>query len=236
MFDPSAASVPAGLRTAGTVVLFAIAFAWVEASVVIYLRDLYYPEGFAFPLRPIDESRLGVELIREFATLVMLAAVGMMAGRTRWERFAQFAIAFGIWDIFFYLWLAVTIGWPASLFDRDILFLLPLPWIGPVLAPVVVSLLLIAGGLMILVVEHTSPFRPGPVAWTAALVGSGVILWTFMRDTEAGLHSAAPQPYWYTAFWTGAGLNALAIAYSWRSSQRHRLISSSTGPEDSSHA
>lgn len=218
------------------VALFAVAFAWVESSVVIYLRDLYYPGGFAFPLRPIDQSRIGVELVREFATLVMLAAVGVLAGRTRWERFAHFALAFGLWDLFFYLWLSVAISWPSSLSDWDILFLLPLPWIGPVLAPVVVSLLLIAGGAMILEVERTSPFSPGPVAWSAAVVGSALILWTFMRDLEAGLHGAMPQPYAYDLFWTGAGCYALAIALGWRNSLRLHHSPSSGRSEDSSHA
>lgn len=224
------------LRRAFVVAAFAIAFAWVEASVVIYLRDLYYPEGFAFPLHPIDDSRLGVELIREFATLVMLATVGILAGRTRWERFAHFAIAFGVWDVFFYGWLYAAVGWPSSLFEWDILFLLPLPWIGPVLAPVVVSLLLIAGGGMILIVERTSTFRPGPVAWSTAILGSTAILWTFMRDTEAGLHSAVPQPYHYGVFWSGAGLYAVAIAHSWKTSRSRRLLPSLTAPQDSSHA
>ncbi|MEK6650238.1 MAG: hypothetical protein AABY75_04630, partial [Bacteroidota bacterium] len=79
------------------VVVFAGAFAWVEASVVVYLRDLYYPLGFAFPLKVFPQGRLYVELIRELSTLVMLAAVGMLAGSTRWQRFAWFAIAFGVW-------------------------------------------------------------------------------------------------------------------------------------------
>lgn len=218
-----------------SVAAFAVAFAWVEASVVIYLRDLYYPQGFTFPLQPLDSSRIGIELIREFATLVMLASVGMLAGRTRWERFAHFAIAFGIWDIFFYLWLAAAIGWPATVFDWDILFLLPMPWIGPVIAPVVVSVLLISGGMMILTVERRGPFRPGAAAWSAAVAGSALILWTFMRDTDAGLRGAMPQPFWYPVFWTGAALYLAAIILSW-SVARKDLASTSTPPRSTPHA
>ncbi|MCU0452522.1 MAG: hypothetical protein MUE68_02610 [Bacteroidetes bacterium] len=206
-------------QRAAFVALFAIAFAWVETSVVIYLRDLYYPQGFSFPLRQLDQDRLGVELVRELATIIMLAAVGVLAGRTRWERFAHFAIAFGLWDIFFYLWLAVAIGWPASVFDWDILFLLPLPWIGPVIAPVVVSLLLISAGIAILAAERSGSFRPGASAWVLGFAGSALILWTFMRDTNAGLAGAMPQPYAYPTFWTGIVLYVAAIVLSWRSSR-----------------
>lgn len=233
---PPAIRVASGSQLALVVATFAIAFAWVEASVVIYLRDLYYPDGFAFPLRPIDQSRLGVELTREFATLVMLATVGMAAGRSRWERFAYFAVAFGIWDVFFYLWLYVAIGWPASVFDWDILFLLPLPWIGPVMAPVVVSLFLMAGGAMILFVERSTPFQPGLVAWLSAMTGSGIILWTFMRDLNAGVHGAMPQPYPYHLFWVGAACYVAAIASSWKNTQKANRSLSTTAPEDASHA
>ncbi len=212
------------LRTATWVAVFAVAFAWVEASVVVYLRDLYYPQGFAFPLQAFDESRLTIELVREFSTLIMLAAVGILAGRSRWERFAHFSIAFGVWDIFFYLWLKAAIDWPSSIYDWDILFLLPIPWIGPVLAPVIVSALLVLGGAMILLIERSRRFRPGTTAWTSAVLGSILILWTFMRDTDAGMHAALPQPYEYGFFWVGAGLYALAIATAWHANRTEKLI------------
>ena len=32
------------------VVVFAIAFAWVESAVVVYLREIYFDGGFGFPL------------------------------------------------------------------------------------------------------------------------------------------------------------------------------------------
>ena len=42
--------------------VFAVAFGWVEAAVVVYLRALVYPDGFALPLRPIAPSIAVVEL------------------------------------------------------------------------------------------------------------------------------------------------------------------------------
>ncbi|HKK21835.1 MAG TPA: hypothetical protein VJ983_10215, partial [candidate division Zixibacteria bacterium] len=64
-----------------TVILFAVAFGYLEAAVVTYLRDLYYPEGFQFPVKALPTSRIAIELVREFATLVMVTTVGILAGR-----------------------------------------------------------------------------------------------------------------------------------------------------------
>ena len=88
---------------------------------------------------PENERRLIIELGREVATIAMLAAFGLVMGRNFNERMAAFAIAFGLWDISFYAFLKMMIHWPESLNTWDILFLIPLPWIGPVLAPVLVS-------------------------------------------------------------------------------------------------
>src|SRR5262245_39933262 len=85
--------------------VYAVAMGLLEAAVVVYLRRLYYPHGFAFPLVPVDNDVAVVELWRELATVVMLAAVGGMAGRNRGERFAYFLYAFGIWDLIYYVGL-----------------------------------------------------------------------------------------------------------------------------------
>jgi hypothetical protein len=129
------------------VVVFAIGLAWVEAASVYYLRVLVdrihpYQEN---PL-PMHGVLHQVELVREGATLVMLVTIGMLAGRTRHAQVGYLAVAFGVWDIFYYIFLRVIGDWPGSLFDWDILFLLPLPWWGPVLAPVCIASLMIVGG------------------------------------------------------------------------------------------
>ncbi len=210
-------------RTCVPVVAFAVAFAWVESSVVVYLREIYYPEGFTFPLKAISQPHVVVELVREFATIIMLLTVGILAGRSRWERFAHFAIAFGVWDIFYYVWLLVAIAWPSSLLELDILFLLPLPWIGPVIAPVLISLLLIAAGCMIVQVERSRPFRPHAMSWPGSVAGCALILWTFMADTNAGLHGMPPEPYPYGIFAVGMTLLVLALGLSFRSNFRSRV-------------
>src|SRR3990170_403953 len=127
--------------------LFGIAFAFVETSMVVYLRALYYPEGFSFPLKVVSQEHLAVELAREAATIIILVTVGIIAGRKRWEKFGYFLAAFGIWDIFYYVWLKVALNWPQTLTDWDVLFLIPVPWVGPVIAPLLLALLMTCCGV-----------------------------------------------------------------------------------------
>lgn len=171
------------------VVVYAIAMAWVEAAVVYYLRtmvDRIEPHQ-AHPL-PIV-GRLGTaELMREAATLLMLLAVGTLAGRSWRSRLGYVAVAFGFWDIFYYVFLKALCGWPHSLFDWDILFLLPLPWWGPVLAPVCIALLMITWGTLVtqcegLLEPESRPLRSALAMWSLNLVGVGLALFTFMADS-----------------------------------------------------
>jgi len=118
---------------------YAAGMALVEAAVVVYLRALYYPSGFlihsAANLAVIPLAILRVEIFREAATIVMLAAVGFLSFSTVRERIAAFVFAFSVWDIFYYLFLYVILGWPPSLATLDVYFLIPWPWIGPVWFP-----------------------------------------------------------------------------------------------------
>ena len=125
------------------VTFFSIAMGFMESAVVIYLRRIYYPQGFSFPLAPIDPNIAVVELLREAATIIMLLGVGVLAGKKNAERFAWFIFSFAVWDIFYYVFLYVCLGWPASLMTWDILFLIPVPWVGPVITPVIISFTMI---------------------------------------------------------------------------------------------
>ncbi len=138
------------LRTRRTVwlVLYAVAMGFFEAAVVVYLRELYYPDGFRFPLVLLPDRIAWTELARELTTLIMLLAIAMIAGRDRLDRFFVFGFLFGVWDIVYYVGLWVLLGWPESLLTWDVLFLIPLPWLGPVFYPVLISLLLITGFLV----------------------------------------------------------------------------------------
>jgi len=150
-------------NTVLAVVIFAIAFGFVEAAVVVYLRNLLgFPQpnvdpeeilfltpGVAF-LEPqsavkiiTDVGILNVERVREIMTLIMLIAVAILAGKTLVQRISLFFLSFGIWDIFYYIFLKLTIGWPKTLVDPDVFFLLPTPWVGPVFVPVIISSILV---------------------------------------------------------------------------------------------
>jgi hypothetical protein len=74
----------------------------VESAVVIYLRELYYPGGFKFPVQPTSTTVAITEVIREIATMIMLLAIGMLAGKSKTGRFAWFIYSFAIWDISYY--------------------------------------------------------------------------------------------------------------------------------------
>ena len=166
-------------------VVFATAMAWVESAVVFYLRTMIYRiDPYQPNPLPIIGSLGHVELVREAATLAMLLTVGMLAGRNWRSRLGYAAVAFGVWDICYYVFLRKMCGWPHSLLDWDILFLLPLPWWGPVLAPVLIALLMIAWGTLTCQVETTrSSWRSDATAWGINLVGTGLALYVFMADT-----------------------------------------------------
>lgn len=199
------------------VTIFAVAFAFVESSVVVYLRALYYPEGFSFPLKVINRHHIYIELAREFSTIMMLVAVGALAGATRWQKFGYFMIAFGVWDIFFYVWLKVCINWPASIFDWDILFLLPVPWIGPVIAPVLISLLMITGAILIIRKEtEEGKFHPTTLVWFLTILGTAIILYSFTSDFRATLKLQLPNPYHYELLAIGLVLYLAGMAAAFR--------------------
>jgi hypothetical protein len=168
----------------GVVVLFAIGMAWVEAAAVLYLRTLVgrLDPYQATPL-PMSTGLGTAELVREAATLIMLATVGWLAGHHWRERLAFFLIAFGVWDIFYYVFLRPLTGWPNSLLDWDVLFLLPLPWWGPVWAPVSIAVLMIAWGtLMTLGTPRDGVWRFDWRCYAANAAGIVLALYVFMAD------------------------------------------------------
>jgi hypothetical protein len=163
------------VQTIVLTVIFGVAFAFVEAAVVIYLRKLFDIDGnYELPIPTREDiililpyftvlkaswgrevlpepGILKVELLREAATMVMLATVGMLAARIWWQRLGVFLIAFGTWDIFYYVFLYLFLGWPPTLATYDVLFLIPGPWIGPVWLPVSISVLMICFGSYLVV-------------------------------------------------------------------------------------
>jgi hypothetical protein len=212
------------------VVVFAIGMAWVEAACVYYLRvisnriDPYQADPL--PMRGL----LGhVELVREGATLIMLMMVGVLAARMWQRRLAYALVAFGIWDIFYYVFLRIISDWPTSPFDWDVLFLLPLPWWGPVLAPVCIALLMIIWGtLETQCAESTRPTAFTRMLWVASALGIVLALYVFMADSirsmPQGLDamtSVLPKSFNWWVFCAALTLMAAPVAHAgWCASRR----------------
>ena len=178
---------PTPIRHPAVLCLFAAAMGILEAIVVVYLRRIYYPDGFGFPLTVMDAEVLRIEIIREAMTLMMLATVAWLAAGGAWPRLMAFVIAFGVWDILYYVGLKLFLDWPVSLVTPDILFLIPTVWVGPVLAPALVAALWVVAGLLL----HRHRYRDlglGWKGWLAACAGCGLILASFL--IHAGTHEA----------------------------------------------
>jgi len=205
-----------------SVVIFGIAFGLLEAAIVIDLRAIYEPArktllpeavpGDLFPLltQPQLESRpdlmrlLRIELLRELATITMLASIAWTAARRSGEWLAWFSIAFGVWDIFFYVFLKLLAGWPSSLFTWDLLFLLPAPWYGPVIAPMLVAILLIGGGIAYLHFQ----LRIRLWHWASLVTANGLVLSAFLWDWRNLMSGGMPNPFPWPVFGVGLLLGA----------------------------
>ena len=173
----------------------------VESAVVVYLRALHSgAEPFSVLQYELPTRLLAIEVAREVATLGMLIAVARLAARSAWEGLLYFALAFGLWDIFYYGWLWVFIGWPPSLLTWDVLFLIPVPWLGPVLAPIVVSLCLVGGALWLL---GRPELRLSRRAWVLASAGCVLVLLSFMIDYRYALMRTNPPRFRWEIFWPG---------------------------------
>lgn len=206
------------LRRTSIMVAFAFAMAYLELAVVVYLqRALSMTPATLFPLR--DKATLGglgsIEVGREVATLVMLAAIGWLAGRTSLERLAWTAVAFGIWDIGYYFWLWIFIGWPTSFGTTDLLFLLPVPWVAPVWAPMLVSIVLIGFGLVAAMrINRGEHVILTLKDWLILLMGGIIVIVSFTFDASHILHGGMPRTFLWPVFVIGmavAGHGARAV-------------------------
>ena len=201
-------------RAVAALFLFGISFGYVEAAVVVYLREIYdpirarlHPERGPHDLFPLitqkelanagpeNPRRLVIEIGREAATMLMLGSVALAVARNLHQWIAAFAVVFGVWDIMFYAFLKLMIHWPESLSTWDILFLIPLPWVGPIWAPVLVALSMIACGLISL---QAGGVRGSLMHWTGVLGGALVIIvafvWDFRNTTAGGFPNAFNWP------------------------------------------
>jgi hypothetical protein len=199
--------------------LFSIAMGFLETSIVVYLRKLYYPQGFRFPLMPIPPDIALIEFLREAATIIMLVCAGILAGKNTSERFGFFVFSFAVWDIFYYVFLKLILGWPESLSTWDILFLIPIPWVGPVIAPCLVSLTMMLLTLVILVhSDRGYQTKLHLTEWLLLCCGSLLLIYSFCSDYLHFILQSKRQP------WSVGSQNSLfsdmknyiPVSYNWQ--------------------
>jgi hypothetical protein len=204
--------------------VYAVAMALVEAALVIHLRTIYYPEDplSIFPIVLTTDRDLILELAREFATILMILSVSLLHSRRAVQAFGAFIYVFGIWDIAYYAWLKVVLGWPTQWLEWDVLFLIPWPWLGPWIAPVLASILFIAAGALLLF--SSARFTAASV-WSIFL-GSAVaiasFLWPAWPLVAAGTVSIEPGGFSWPLFIAGYLLMALGLGLLCR--QRREFI------------
>jgi len=216
--------------------ILSIAMGFLETSVVVYLRKIYYPDGFCFPLNPIGKDIVITELLREVATMIMLVGIAILAGKNAVQRFAFFLFSFAVWDIFYYVFLYILVGWPQSLMTWDVLFLIPIPWVGPVLSPLIITFQMIAlANIMVYFDNKGIKARINLKEWLLFITGSIIVIisWTWdycnyiiINNPNASIWSFsskealfeasqkyAPQSFNWLLFTVGAFVILLAISF-----------------------
>jgi hypothetical protein len=198
------------------VVVFSIAFGYIEAAVVVYLREIFHPNGFTFPMTvfgndALSERILLTEIGREAATIVLIFTSAWLFGHNRQQRVAYFMIIFAVWDIFYYVWLKILLGWPASIMDWDILFLIPVTWASPVLYPILISITLIIFAVVILYFScRGRSIKVTPADWLAFCASGLIVVVSFCLP---GLHITEQDfaSYFYRPLFAAGHLLGLVI-------------------------
>ena len=187
---------------------------------MVHLRSLYYPDNpmALFPLSLLSQRDLAIELARELATIVMILTVAFLAEKGFSRIFAAFVYVFGLWDIFYYLWLKLMIGWPVSWLEWDVLFLIPWPWFGPWITPALIALLFVIWGGWILLKKTEVKFTR--VTSIMFIVGMLLALSTFLLpavpllpEGEAAFRGYQPDNFLWIVYFIGYLLMALSL---WR--------------------
>lgn len=196
---------------------YAVAMALLEAAVVVYMRRLYYPANplELFPLHLLNSYDPLLEISREAATIIMILTVALLAERRSLTRsFAAFVFVFGVWDLFYYVWLKVLIDWPQRWLEWDVLFLIPNVWLGPWICPAAIAMLFVLWGSCTLLSQRETTFTAKRLA--IFMSGAGLGLAAFMQPAiENGtetLSSYLPGAFWWWLFIPGYLLMAVAFA------------------------
>ena len=202
--------------------VFALAFGWIEAAAVVYLRQTAPRDAAAaieFPLVLVAANLVAVELVREACTLIVLGAVAWLAARRWAELVGAFLLMFGVWDLAYYACLRLMIGWPDGLSNWDLLFLIPLPWVAPVWAPAIVAAIFVAAGSYLFwTSSRLRRYTPGDVA--ILLASASAIVGAFLVDWRVVFSHEAPQHFPDWLYWAGV---AAGVAWFVRAERRRVL-------------
>ena len=225
--------------------ILALAFGWIEASVVVYLREIYvrevlvhgpnYLAGLQITLVSLPSHLVGVEMAREACTILLLGAVAWLAGRRLADRAGAFLLSFGIWDLTYYAVLKLVAGWPDTLRSWDILFLIPLPWVAPVWAPVTVATLFVAAGSYLFWTSgHERRYRWPDIG---VLIASALLtIAAFLVESRAAIDHRMPEqfPVWLfvgrVLSWERCGSCGSSAVWLGRSTCGHPGLACAFGP------
>ncbi len=206
-------AVPDRIAAYTSLWVFALAFGWLEASVVVYLREISFSGEAALrslgdltqlpaTLVSIPNHLVTIEIVREACTILMLAAVAWLAGRRPATRTGAFLVGFGIWDLTYYVVLNLVSGWPGSLRTWDVLFLIPRPWVAPVWAPASVATVFVLAGSRL----FWTPERVRRLGWVdAGVLAASVflIIVAFLVESPAAIDQLEPEYFPAWLFWAG---------------------------------
>lgn len=173
------------LKRLSIAIVFSIAFGYIEAAVVVYLREIFHPDGFTFPMTIFGNDTISMRILlteigREASTIVLIITGAWLFGRNRQQRVAYFLVIFAVWDIFYYVWLKVLLDWPATIMDWDILFLIPVTWASPVFYPVLISITMFTFAVIILCCSSCArPIKTSFGVWFAFLLSALIIIESF---------------------------------------------------------
>lgn len=223
---------PPDLRRLLVLVLFGLVFGYVEAAAVVYIRASYapvhqrlFPDRDAddlFPLITLEQweqhgprhTQPLMEVGREIGTILMMALLALGLSRSAGQWFASFVLVFGVWDVSYYASLWVLMGWPRSLLDWDLVFAVPLPWVSPVLAPLVVAAVMIATGLVFFWREAAGrPLTPRAWHWAAVLGGGLLIVVAFCWDYRSMLANGSPVAFNWPLFLLGLAVGSAGFVH-----------------------
>jgi hypothetical protein len=206
---------PSGARILTCLGILAVAFGYTEAAVAHYLRTHLYPDGFHDSILLVADSHtVGVEAVRELCTLLVIAASAALTPGPPVRRVANFVYVFAVWDLTYYAALWLVEGWPASLYDWDLLFLIPVPWFAPVLAPIAISCVGIIGACSVyIILERRHELI---VPWCGlAFINGALVAWEISFVLHDGPLDRFPARYRWWLFILGLALAGAGYALTW---------------------